>query len=71
MFLKCFGETGTIAWFLRCGKPSKITAEVRQIVYEQMCANDEVMAYNFTRPFEPVQLLYKACDPFLHCTCRC
>ena len=44
-FLKRYRETGTIARLPGSGRPSKITAEIKQIVDEQMCAGDETTAY--------------------------
>ena len=40
-FLKVFKETGTIARRQGSGRPSKITGEVKNIVEEQMRADDE------------------------------
>ena len=44
-FLKRYRETGTIARLPGSGRPSKITAEIKQIVDEQMRADDETTAY--------------------------
>ena len=44
-FLKVFKETGTIARQQGSGRPSKITGEVKNIVEEQMRANDETTAH--------------------------
>ncbi len=44
-FLKRYTETSTIARRPGSGRPSKITAEVKQIVEEQMRADDETTAH--------------------------
>ena len=48
-FLKKYEETGSIRRRVGSGRPSKITAEIKQIVEEQMRADDETTAYQLHR----------------------
>ena len=48
-FLKVYESTGSIARQPGSGRPSKITAEIRQIVEEQMRLDDETTAYQLHR----------------------
>ena len=43
-FLKKFQETGNIKRRTRSGRPSKVTSEIKQVVEEQMCLDDETTA---------------------------
>lgn len=43
--LEKYGTTGSIGRRIGSGRPSKVTAEVKQIVEEQMRADDETTAY--------------------------
>lgn len=45
MFLRKFEETGSIGRRLGSGRPSKITAEIKALVEDQMCKDDETIAY--------------------------
>ena len=49
MFLKKYNETGSIVRRVGSGRPSKVTAKIKQIVEEQMRADDETMAYQLHR----------------------
>ena len=44
-FLKVYQATGSIARRPGSGRPSKVTAEIKQIVEEQMRLDDETTAY--------------------------
>ena len=44
-FLKKYEATGSIGRRVGSGRPSKITAEIKEIVEEQMRADDETTAY--------------------------
>jgi transposase len=44
-FLHTFEETGSILRRVGSGRPSKVTAEIKQIVEEQMRKDDETTAY--------------------------
>lgn len=44
-FLRKFEETGSIMRRVGSGRPSKVTAEIKQIVEEQMRKDDETTAY--------------------------
>ena len=44
-FLKKYEATGSIGRRVGSGRPSKITAKIKQIVEEQMRADDETTAY--------------------------
>ena len=48
-FIKKFEETGTIARRVGSGRPSKVTAEIRQIVEDQMRLDDETTAVQLYR----------------------
>ena len=48
-FLKKFRETGTIGRRIGAGRPSKVTAEVKDIVEQQMHADDETTAIQLHR----------------------
>ena len=48
-FLKKYEATGSIGRRFGSGRPSKITAEIKQIVEEQMRADDETTAYQLHR----------------------
>ena len=48
-FLKKYEETGSIRRRVGSGRPTKITAEIKQIVEEQMRADDETTAYQLHR----------------------
>ena len=43
-FIKKFEETGTITRRVGSGRPSKVTAEIKQIVEDQMRLDDETTA---------------------------
>ena len=43
-FIKKFEETGTITRCVGSGRPSKVTAEIKQIVEDQMRLDDETTA---------------------------
>lgn len=44
-FLRKFQETGSISRRVGSGRPSKVTAEIKQIVEDQMRKDDETTAY--------------------------
>ena len=44
-FLKKYRETGSIVRPPGSGKPSKVMWEVKRLVEQQMCLNDETTAY--------------------------
>ena len=46
--LRNFKETGSISRRVASGRPSKVTAEIKQIV-EQMCSDDETTTYQLHR----------------------
>ena len=48
-FLKWFREDDTILRWVRTGRPSKVTAEVKAIVEEQMRLDDETTAFQLHR----------------------
>ena len=48
-FLKHYQDTGTIARKPGSGRPSKITAEIKRIVNEQMMRDDETTAHQLHR----------------------
>ena len=48
-FLKKYEATGSISRRVGSGRPSKVTAEIKQIVEEQMRADDEMTAYQLHR----------------------
>ena len=48
-FLKKYRETGSIGRRVGSGRPSKITDEIKEIVEEQMRADDETTAYQLHR----------------------
>ena len=48
-FLKKYEVTGSIGRRVGSGRPSKITAEIKQIVEEQMRADDETTVYQLHR----------------------
>ena len=48
-FIKKFEETGTITRRVGSGWPSKITAEIKQIVEDQMRLDDETTAVQLYR----------------------
>ena len=48
-FLKRYRETGSIARRVGSGRPSKVTAEIKQIVEDQMRLDDETTAYQLHR----------------------
>lgn len=48
-FLKVYQETGSISRRPGSGRPSKITAEIKRIVEEQMRKDDETSAYQLHR----------------------
>ena len=48
-FLKHFRETGSTGRKVGSGRPSKVTAEIKKIVDDQMRLNDETTAYQLHR----------------------
>ena len=48
-FLKHYRETGSIGRKVGSGRPSKVTAEIKQIVEDQMRLDDETTAYQLHR----------------------
>ena len=48
-FLRKFEETGSIVRSVGSGRPSKVTAEIKQIIEEQMRKDDETTAYQLRR----------------------
>ena len=48
-FLRKFEETGSIARRVGSGRPSKVTAEIKEIVEDQMRNDDETTAYQLHR----------------------
>jgi transposase len=48
-FLKHYRETGSIGRKVGSGRPSKATAEIKQIVEDQMRVDDETTAYQLHR----------------------
>ena len=44
-FLKKYKDSGTIARHPGCGRPSRVTDEIKKIVEEQMRADDETTAH--------------------------
>ena len=48
-FLKKYEATGSISRRVGSERPSKVTAEIKEIVEEQMRADDETTAYQLHR----------------------
>ena len=48
-FTRAYHATESIARRIGSGRPSKITAEIKQLVEEQMRINDETIAYQLHR----------------------
>ena len=46
-FLAKIEETGSIGWSI--GRPSKITAEMKKLVEDEMCSDVETTAYQFQK----------------------
>ena len=44
-FLAKFKEKGSIGRRIGSGRPSKITAEMKKVVKDEMCGDDETTAY--------------------------
>ena len=48
-FMRKFKQTGTISRHIGSGRPSKVTAEIKQLVEDQMRLNDETTAVQLHR----------------------
>ena len=58
-FLKKFREMGSIQRHPGCDQPSKISAEVKEIIEEQMRADDETTATQLHKLVEELDLVTK------------